>query len=159
MSVAMEKGVTTSCEQTLPDAGATRDMLGLLRQLFGDGERSSFASMARLLGDHADLSSPEGQKLRSLIAKFESLRQGVLISWDVQSGSTEHSPHPPLTVFLDFMYGEYLHSDAEKAKRIEQLNDFQLYEWQFHWVSERLALLYASFARLVAMALDLQPAE
>jgi len=47
------------------------------------------------------------------------------------------------------MYGEYLHSDAEKARRIEGLNEFQLYEWQFHWVSERLAAVCDSFARLV----------
>jgi hypothetical protein len=159
MSVTMDKGQIKSSEQALPDAGSTRDMLGLLRQLFGDKDRSSFASMARLLRDHADPASAEGQELLALISRFESVRQGVLDSWDAQPGGTEHAPHPPLTVFLDFMYGEYLHSDPEKGSRIAQLNEFQLYEWQFHWVSERLAVLYSSFARLVARALDFQAAE
>jgi len=82
MRVTMDEGVTTSFEQRLPDAGATRDMLGLLRQLFGDGERSSFASMVRLLRWQADTSTPAGRELLALVARFESVRQGVLESWD-----------------------------------------------------------------------------
>jgi hypothetical protein len=138
----------------LPDAGATRDMLGLLRQLFGDGERASFTAITGLLKRHADGSSAAGQELSETITTFENVRQGVLDSWDAQPGGIETSPQPPLTVFLDWMYGEFLHSDADKAERIEQLDTrFRLYEMQFHWVSERLAILFTSFARLVDSAL------
>jgi len=35
MHFTMDEGTTTSFEMKLPGAGATRDMLGLLRQLFG----------------------------------------------------------------------------------------------------------------------------
>lgn len=156
MHVTMDQGVTTSFEMNLPDAGATRDMLGLLRQLFGDKERASFASMTALLRSYADAQSAEGQKLNDVLGRYELLKQGVLDSWDVQPGGTENEPHPPLTVFLDWMYGEYLHSDAEKAQRIKELDGGQgLYEWQFHWVTERLAVLFTRFAQVVKATLDL----
>ncbi len=62
------------------------------------------------------------------------------------SGGAANSPHPPLTVFLDRTYGEYLHSDAEKAHRIKEVDGGHgLYEWQFHWVAERLAILFSGF--------------
>jgi len=153
--ITMDEGVTTSWTQRLPDAGATRDMLGILRQLFGDTERSSFASMAHLLRRLVDSGTSEGQELLQVVASFETVRRGLLDSWDVQPGGTETSPHPPLTVFLDWMYGEYLHSDADKAKRIEQFDtEFRLYEWQFHWVSERLAVVFGNFARVVRATID-----
>lgn len=153
LDVTMDRGVTKSWDMTLPDAGATRDMLGLLRQLFGDGERASFASMVAILRPHADADSPEGQRLLEMVEAFERMRQSVLDSWDL-TGGQDSSPHPPLTVFLDWMYGEYLHSDPEKAQRIEQLDHFRMYEWQFHWVAERLAMLFARFAGIVGTALD-----
>jgi hypothetical protein len=154
MSVTMDEGITTSWEQTLPDAGATRDMITILRQLFSDKERASFASMLNLLRHLADTRQAEGQQLVGIVAAFEKARQGVLDSWDAIPGGTETSPQPPVTVFLDWMYGEYLHSDADKAKRIEDLDtEFRLYEWQFHWVVERLALLYSSFALVVSSSL------
>jgi hypothetical protein len=154
LSGTVEAAVTTSWKMNLPERGATRDMLTLLRQLFSRKERSSFDSMVGLLQRHADTASPPGRQLREALATFEKAKQGVLDSWDAQPEGTEVSPQPPLTVFLDWMYGEYLHSDAEKAERIEQLDTpFRLYEWQFHWVAERLAVLFASFARLVDSAL------
>jgi len=153
--VTMDKGVTTSWEQTLPEAGATRDMLGLLRQVFGNKERASFASMADLLRRLADPGTEDGRQLLRIVTAFESVKRGVLDSWDAQPGGTETSPPPPLTVFLDWMYGEYLHSDADKAKRIEQLDtEWRLYEWQFHWVAERLAVVFTNFGRVVRSALD-----
>lgn len=154
LSVTMDSGVTKTWEMTLPESGAIRDMLGLLRQLFGDNERASFTSMTAILRRHADSASPSGQSLLDVVGAFERAKQGVLDSWDAQPGGSETSPHPPLTVFIDWMYGEYLHSDADKAQRIEQLNDFQLYEWQFHWVAERLAILFAGFGRVVGSALE-----
>ena len=90
-------------------------MLGLLRQLFGDKERASFASMLALLRAHADPSTPEGQRLLDVVGRFELLNQGVLDSWGVLPGRTEDS-HPPLDAFLDWTYGEYLHSDADKGQ-------------------------------------------
>ena len=44
----------SSQQMTLPDAGATRDMVVLLRELYSDRERASFASVAALLRAHAD---------------------------------------------------------------------------------------------------------
>jgi hypothetical protein len=159
LSVTMDAGVTKSWEMNLPEPGATRDMLSLLRQLFSRKERSSFDSMVGLLQRHADGASPPGRQLREALATYEEAKQGVLDSWDAQPEGTEVSPQPPLTVFLDWMYGEYLHSDAEKAERIEELDTpFRLYEWQFHWVVERLAILFTSFARVVGSALDSAPA-
>jgi hypothetical protein len=160
MSVTMDAGVTTSWDQTLPDAGATRDMIAILRQLFTDRERSSFASMAKLLRRLANQSTEEGRQVLSILSAFETARLGVQDSWDAQRGGMETSPERPLTVFRDWMYGEFLHSDADKAKRIEELDtEFRLYEWQFHWVAERLALIFVNFARVVRAALDaLSPA-
>src|SRR4051794_26066142 len=89
MSITMDQGVTTGFEMTLPDAGATRDLLGLLRQLFGDKERASFASMIALLRSRADGATPEGQKLLDMLGRYELLKQGVLDSWDVRPGGTE----------------------------------------------------------------------
>ena len=152
----MDAGATTSWEMTLPDAGATRDMLGLLRQLFGDKERASFASMVAILQSHADSASPGGRRLLDVVAGFETARQGVFDSWDAASGGRHIAPAAPLSAFLDWMYGGYLHSDAEKAERIEQLDQFRLYEWQFHWVAERLSVLFGGFASLVSAALDAQ---
>src|SRR5581483_5217639 len=147
MSVTMDGGTTTSWEQTLPSAGATRDMLGVLRQLFGDGERASFASMVQLVRRVADPQTEAGAFLLRQVAVFEGAKQGVLDSWDAQPGGNEASPRTPLDTFLDWMYGEFLHSDAEKAARIEALDtEYKLYEWQFHWVVERLAVLFAQFA-------------
>jgi len=158
LDVTLDKGVTTSWEMTLPDAGATRDMVGLLRQLFGDKERGSFASMIAMLRIHADTESPEGQRLLEVIAAHDDLRQRVLNRWDL-TGGQDSSPRPPLNVFLDWLYGEYLHSDADRAERIEKLNtDFRIYEWQFHWIAERLAFLYARFAKVVGAALKVVPA-
>jgi hypothetical protein len=120
-----------------------------------DKERGSFVSMAGLLCRLADPGATEGRQLLSVVAAFESARAGVLDNWDAQPGGTETSPHPPLTVFRDWMNGEYVHSDAKKAKRIEQLDtEFRMYEWQFHWVAERLALVFWNFARVVRSALD-----
>ena len=54
--------------------------------------------------------------------------------------------HPPLTVFLDCTCGQYLHSDAEKAHPIKEVDGGHgLYEWQFHWVAERLAIPFSGF--------------
>lgn len=157
MHLTMDQGVTTSFEMNLPDAGATRDMLGLLRQLFGDNERSSFASMVAILRAQADAQTPEGQKLLDVLGRYELIKEGVLDSWDVQPSGTENSPQPPLVVFLDWMYGEYLHSDEEKAQRIRGLDGGQgLYEWQFHWVAERLSMLFTGFAQIVKRTLELQ---
>lgn len=154
MKVTMDKGVTTSWEQTLPSAGSTRDMLAVLRQLFGDGERASFAKVAALLRRLADPSAPQGTELLVVVDAFEQARKGVQDSWDAQPGGAEVQPHPPLNVFLDWMYGEFLHSDPEKAKRIQQLDtEFKLYEWQFHWVAERLAVVFDRFVRIVGSAL------
>jgi hypothetical protein len=159
MKVTMDKGVTTSWEQTLPDRGSTRDMLGVLRQLFeGPKGRASFLAMVELLRSHADPQSTAGQQLLAAMHFYDRARQGVLDSWDAQPGGTEHGPTTPLETFLDWLYGEFLHSDAEKAARIEELDQFQMYEWQFHWVSERLAILYANFARIVESALAAAPA-
>ena len=156
MDFTMDQGVTTRFEMTLPDADATRGMLGLLRQLFGDKERASFASMIELLRSRTNEGSAEGQKLHDVLNRYELLKQGVLDSWDVRPGGTENTPHPPLTVFLDWMYGEYLHSDAEKAQRIKQLDGGSgLYEWQFHWVASRLAALFRGFAEHVKTTLEL----
>ncbi len=154
LNVTMDAGVTMSSEMTLPDAGATRDMLGVLRQIFGDKERASLASITAILRFRTDPNSTEGQALLHVLALFEQAKQGVLDSWDAQPGGADTSPYPPLTVFLDWMYGEYLHSDAEKAKRIEELNHFRMYEWQFHWVADRLAVLFDRYGRLVKLALD-----
>lgn len=154
-SVTMDRGVTTSWEQVLPDAGATRDMLGLLRQLFGDKERGSFAAVSSILVSHSNTQTIEGRRLLSAIDRFQYLRQGVLDSWDVRPNGKENAPGEPLTVFLDWMYGEFLHSDADKAARIASLDtEFRLYEWQFHWVAERLAALYTTFAVTVESALE-----
>jgi hypothetical protein len=154
LHVTMDEGVTTNFEMTLPDAGATRDMLALLRQLFGDKERASVASMMALLRSHANKESDDGRTLDDVLRRFDLLKQGVLDSWDVQRGGTENKPQPPLNVFLDWMYGEYLHSDGDKAQRISELDGpHRLYEWQFHWVVERLALLFERFARLVRATL------
>lgn len=153
MSFTMDQGVTTSFGLTLPDDGATRDMLALLRQLFGDGHRGSFASMIGLLRAHVDSTSADGQQLLDALQRYELVKQGVLDSWDVQPGGAEHSPHPPLTVFLDWMYGEYVHSDADKAKRIKELDgDHGTYKWQFHWVTERLSVLFTRFTEIVGQA-------
>ena len=149
-NVTMDGGATTSWEQTLPSAGATRDMLGVLRQLFGDGERASFASMVKLVRRFADPQAETGAFLLQQVAALERAKQGVLDSWDAQPGGTEASPRTPLETFLDWMYGEFLHSDAEKAARIKELDtEFRLYEWQFHWVVERLAILFSQFAAIV----------
>jgi hypothetical protein len=60
------------------------------------------------------------------------------------TGGQDFSPQPSLNVFLDWLYGEYLHSDADRAERIENVNTgFRIYEWQFHWIAERLASLCA----------------
>lgn len=156
LTISMADGITTSHEVVLPDAGATRDMLGVLRQLFGDRERASFASMAALVLRCANEATKEGRLLLQIVHRFQYLRQGVLDSWDARPGGSEDKPHPPLTVFLDWMYGEYLHSDADKAERIARLDGgpMRLYEWQFHWVAERLAALYTSFSVVVRSALD-----
>lgn len=150
MSVTLDLGKTTSWEQRLPSAGATRDMLGVLRQLFGDRERASFASMAALVRRFAEAQTEAGAFLLRQVAAFERAKQGVLGSWDAQPGGTDASPRTPLETFLDWMYGEFLHSDVEKAARIEELDtDYRLYEWQFHWVVERLAILFSQFAAIV----------
>src|SRR5581483_2100934 len=129
-SVTLDQGTTTSWEQTLPSAGATRDMLALLRQLFGDGERASFTSMVALVRRYADTETEAGTFLLRQVDAFERAKQGVLDSWDVHPGGAEASPRTPLDTFLDWLYGEFLHSDAEKAARIEELDtEFRLYEW------------------------------
>lgn len=159
MNLTMDKGVTTSFEQKMPDSGSTRDMLGVMRQLFGDKERASFASMVAILRLHADSTSPEGQQLLTTLDSFEDLRQRVLASWALEIRTSEDEAPPPLGVFLDWMYGEFLHSDADKAARIERLDGpFRFYEWQFHWVSERLASLFTRLAPVVAAALTTHPA-
>jgi hypothetical protein len=160
-SVTMDRGVTTSWEQKLPSAGATRDMLAVLRQLFGDGERASFASMAALVRRFADGQTEAGAFLLRQVAAFERAKQGVLDSWDAQPDGTDASPRTPLDTFLDWMYGEFLHSDAEKAQRIKELDtEYRLYEWQFHWVVERLAILFSQFAAIVRGVLaQLEAAE
>jgi hypothetical protein len=160
-SVTLDRGTTTSWEQKLPSAGATRDMLAVLRQLFGDRERASFAStvaqVRRLVDEHTEA----GVSLLNQVAAFERAKQGVLDSWDAQPGGTDASPRTPLDTFLDWMYGEFLHSDAAKAARIETLDtEYSLYEWQFHWVVERLALLFSQFAAIVRSVIaELEPAE
>lgn len=154
VSLRMTDGVEASFEMTLPDAGATRDMLGLLRQLFGDKERASFASMLALLRAHANGNTPEGRELLDVVERFELLKQGVLDGWDVLSRGDQNLP-PPLVVFLDWMYGEYLHSDADKAQRIKELNGSGVYHWQFHWVTERLAKLFVRLTEVVRPLLDL----
>lgn len=161
MSVTLDHGVTTSWEQTLPSAGATRDMLGVLRQLFGDGERASFASVVKVVRRLADPETEAGAFLLRQVTAFERAKQGVLDSWDAQPGGTEASPRTPLETFLDWMYGEFLHSDADKAARIEALDtEFRLYEWHFHWVVERLAILFAQFAAIVRGVLaQLEPEQ
>ncbi len=63
--------------------------------------------------------------MSDVLGRYELQKKEVLDSWDVQPDGTEHSPHPPLTVFLDWMYGQYLHSDAEKAQRIKELDGGQ----------------------------------
>jgi hypothetical protein len=157
MHVTMDEGVTTSFEMTLPGDGPTRDMLGLLRQLFGEKERASFASMVSLLRSHADPGTSQGQTLNDVLQRFELIRKGALDSWDLQPDGKENSPQPPLEVFLDWMYGEYLHSDADKAKRIEELDGGTgLYKWQFHWIAERLAHLFGWFSRVVEESLAIQ---
>ena len=160
-SVSLDRGSTTSWEQKLPSAGATRDMLGLLRQLFGDRERASFASMVALVRRFADAQTKTGASLLRQVATFERAKQGVLDSWDAQPGGTDASPRTPLDTFLDWMYGEFLHSDAEKAARIAELGtEFKLYEWQFHWVVERLAVVFSQFAAVVRGVLaELEPTE
>jgi hypothetical protein len=66
MHFTMDEGTTTSFEMKLPGAGATRDMLGLLRQLFGT-ERASFASMLALLRSHVDAATSPGQALLDVL--------------------------------------------------------------------------------------------
>ena len=155
----MEAGATTTWEQSLPSAEATRAMLALLRQLFGDGERASFTSVARLVRSIADPETEAGAFLLRQVEVFERAEQGVLDSWDAQPGGTDASPQTPLATFLDWMYGEFLHSDAEKAARIAALDtEFRLYEWQFHWVVERLAMLFSQFAAIVRGVLAELPA-
>jgi hypothetical protein len=128
-SVTLDQGTTTSWEQNLPSAGATRDMLALLRQLFGDGERASFTSMVALVRRYADTETEAGTFLLRQVDAFERAKQGVLDSWNAQPDGAEASPRTPLDTFLDWLYGEFLHSDAERAARIEQLDtDFRLYE-------------------------------
>jgi hypothetical protein len=78
MSATIDAGGTTNFDMSLPDAGATRDMLGVLRQLFGDGERGSFTKIVTMLREHADPTSPEGQALLDTLEGFEKLREGVL---------------------------------------------------------------------------------
>jgi hypothetical protein len=158
LHVTMDEGVMTSREMTLPDAGATRDMVAVLRQLYGDSERASFASMAALLRAHADPDSADGRRLLEVVDAFDEMRRRVLASWDLTGGQSS-SPQPPSTVFLDWLYGEHLHSDAERAERIARYDHFRIYEWQFHWVAERLAALYTRFARLVDDAIGLMGAE
>jgi hypothetical protein len=159
LNVRMEKGMTTKWEQKMPDGGATRDMLGLLRQLFGDGERASFASVVAILRLHADSTSAEGQQLLTTLDSFEEFRDRVLASWDLEICTSENEAPPPLEVFLDWMYGEFLHSDPDKAARIERLDGpFRLYEWQFHRVSDRLASVFTRFTPVVAAALRARPA-
>jgi hypothetical protein len=154
LRVTMGNGVMTSHEMTVPDAGATRDMLAVLRQIFSDRERGSFASMLSILRTHSNRDTPQGQRLLEVLESFDGMRRLVLRSWDLTGGQSS-STHPPLTVFRDWMYGEYLHSDPIKAERIEQLDSpWRLYEWQFHWIAERLASLYSRFAPVVASALD-----
>jgi len=150
MTVTLDQGTTTSWDQTLPSAGATRDMLALLRQLFGDNERASFASMAALVRRSANPHTETGAFLLRQVDAFERAKQGVLDSWDAQPEGAEVSPRTPLETFLDWMYGEFLHSDEEKAARIQELDtEYRLYEWQFHWVVERLAMLFSQFAGIV----------
>jgi hypothetical protein len=154
MNVTMVKGVTTSFEQKMPDRGSTRDVLGVMRQLFGDGERASFASVVAILRRHADSTSPEGQQLLSTLDSFDGLRRHVLASWALAIRTSEDEAPLPVDVFLDWMYGEFWHSDAHRAARIERLDGpFRFYEWQFHWVSERLASVFTRFASVVAAAL------
>jgi hypothetical protein len=160
LNVTMDRGVTTSWEQTLPDRGSTREMLAVMRQLFSDKERASFASAGAILRRHANPTSPAGQHFIATLDSLEEMKQRVLASWDLQvRTSKDADPPPPLGVFLDWMYGEFLHSDAEKAARIDRLDGpFRLYEWQFHWVAERLASLFTRFALVVAAALGAHPA-
>ena len=154
MNVTMDRGVTTSWEQTMPDHGSTRDMLSLLRQLFGNKERASFASVMAILRRHADASSPEGRELLTTLDSFDDLRRRVLASWDLEIRTSEDEAPPPLGVFIDWMYGEFLHSDADKAARIQRLDGpYRLYEWQFHWIAERLASLFTRFTPVVEAAL------
>lgn len=153
--VTFEAGKVVTWEQTLPEIGATRGMITLLRQLFGDGNRASFAKVALILREHALTASPEGLQLFRTVRAYELAKQGVLDSWDARPGGTEAEPEKPLTVLLDFMYGELLHSEAEKAERIAQLDtEWRLYEWQFHWVVERLSVLYTHFRELVEGVVD-----
>jgi hypothetical protein len=129
-------------------------MLGVLRQLFSDPERGSFASM--LAPGPCEPTSPEGQQLLADLASFENVRQSVLGSWDLEIRTSQDvDPPPPLGVFLDWMYGEFLHSDPLKAARIQRVDGpYRLYEFQFHKISERLAILFARFSRVVEAALN-----
>ncbi len=160
MHVEMEAGVTTKCAQKLPDAGATRDMLGLLRQLFGDKERASFSSVVGILRLHADPASSDGEELLTTLASFENLKERVLGGWDLQIGTSDNEKPPPLGVFLDWLYGEFLHSDADKGARIERLDGpFRFYEWQFHWVAERLASVFTRFETVVGAVMAICPPQ
>jgi hypothetical protein len=78
-------------------------MVGVLRQLFGDNERGSFASMADLLRRQADPGTASGRQLLNIVTTFESAKRGVLDGWDAQPGGTETSPQPPLVVLLDWI--------------------------------------------------------
>lgn len=154
MHVTMAGGVTTGWQQMMPDRGSTRDMLGILRQLFGDKERGSFSNVMATLRRHADETSESGRELLTTLDSFEELRQRVLASWDFEIRTSETESPPPLGVFLDWTYGEFLHSDADKAARIQRLDGpFRLYEFQFHRISERLAALFGRFALVVEAAL------
>lgn len=154
MQVKADKGVVTSWEQTLPDRGATRDMVGVLRQLFGDRERGGFASMLALLRRHAAPATDEGAKLLAALNALETHRQQVLSSWAVGIHTDDEGPAAPVDVFLDWLYGEFLHSDASRAEKIERLDGpYRLYEWQFHMVAERLAAVFSRLALIVAAAL------
>jgi hypothetical protein len=63
-------------------------------------------------------------------------------------------------VFLDWLYGEFLHSDADRAERIERLDGpYRMYEWQFHMIASRLAHLFARLALIVAAVLEAAPRE
>src|ERR1044072_5840665 len=65
----------------------------------------------------------------------------------------ETNPPPPLDVFLDWLYGEFLHSDVDKAERIKRLDGpYRLYEWQFHTIVGRLSQLFERLALIVRAA-------
>ncbi len=156
VSMQLDRGVATSFAIALPDEGATRDMLILLRPRFLRGERASYAGVSQILRGRLAVGTREADALRARLDRFRIAGEGMLASWDFPEGAGA-SPESPSVVFKDWLHGEYFHHDRDKAARIEKLNRLRLYELQFHRVVERLARLYWEFAALVRRVLEVAP--